>query len=114
MRSLLVVVLTGVVAAASLTAQSAQPITQSLRTSWDAAKKNIVESAEVMPEANYRDAALAAADDRRLSEIIEMPFGMGKAARASAFVMNIGHLNEHYGNLVTYFRIKGIVPPSSR
>jgi hypothetical protein len=23
-------------------------------------------------------------------------------------------MNEHYGNLVTYFRIKGIVPPSSR
>jgi hypothetical protein len=27
---------------------------------------------------------------------------------------NVGHLNEHYGNLVTYFRIKGMVPPSSR
>jgi len=23
-------------------------------------------------------------------------------------------MNEHYGNLVTYFRAKGIVPPSSR
>ena len=33
---------------------------------------------------------------------------------ATALVGNIGHLNEHYGNLVTYFRIKGIVPPSSR
>jgi hypothetical protein len=39
---------------------------------------------------------------------------MPKAARASVLMMNVGHLNEHYGNLVTYFRIKGIVPPSSR
>jgi hypothetical protein len=29
-------------------------------------------------------------------------------------MLNSGHLQEHYGNLVTYFRIKGIIPPSSR
>jgi uncharacterized damage-inducible protein DinB len=54
------------------------------------------------------------ADDRRLAETVAMPFDMGKAPRAAVLVMNIGHVNEHYGNLVTYFRIKGIVPPSSR
>jgi hypothetical protein len=27
---------------------------------------------------------------------------------------NVGHLNEHYGNIVTYLRINGIVPPTSR
>jgi hypothetical protein len=27
--------------------------------------------------------------------------------------MNTAHDFEHYGNLVTYMRIKGIVPPSS-
>jgi hypothetical protein len=43
-----------------------------------------------------------------------MPFGMLKGQRASPLLMNTGHLNEHYGNLVTYFRIKGMVPPSSR
>ncbi|NOT06655.1 MAG: DinB family protein [Gemmatimonadales bacterium] len=26
---------------------------------------------------------------------------------------NVAHDNEHYGNLVTYLRIKGLVPPSS-
>lgn len=62
----------------------------------------------------YCDGAFAAGDDKRLGEPIEMPFGMGKGARATALVMNIGHVNEHYGNLVTYFRLKGIVPPSSR
>ena len=27
--------------------------------------------------------------------------------------MVVVHGNEHYGNIVTYMRIKGIVPPSS-
>jgi uncharacterized damage-inducible protein DinB len=29
-------------------------------------------------------------------------------------VMNATHDNEHYGNIVTYMRIKGMVPPSSQ
>ena len=62
----------------------------------------------------YCDGQFTALDDKSAAETITMPFGMPKAARASALMMNVGHLNEHYGNLVTYFRIKGIVPPSSR
>jgi uncharacterized damage-inducible protein DinB len=34
-------------------------------------------------------------------------------ARVNPLTMVITHGNEHYGNLVTYMRIKGIVPPSS-
>ena len=34
-------------------------------------------------------------------------------ARANPLITNIGHNNEHYGNLVTYMRAKGLVPPSS-
>lgn len=34
--------------------------------------------------------------------------------RLSALVLNTAHDFEHYGNLVTYLRIKGMVPPSSR
>lgn len=34
-------------------------------------------------------------------------------ARANQLTMLVVHGNEHYGNLVTYLRIKGIVPPSS-
>jgi uncharacterized damage-inducible protein DinB len=62
----------------------------------------------------YCDAVFGSMDDRKLAETIDMPFEMGKASRAKALVMNIGHNNEHYGNLVTYFRLKGLVPPSSR
>ncbi len=52
--------------------------------------------------------------DARAAELVAMPFGMGKGARAGLLMANTGHLQEHYGNLVTYFRIKGLVPPSSR
>ena len=62
----------------------------------------------------YCDAAYTALDDRRAAETIDMPFGMGKGARALPLMMNSGHVQEHYGNLVTYFRIKGMVPPSSQ
>jgi uncharacterized damage-inducible protein DinB len=38
----------------------------------------------------------------------------GSVSRLYALNVNAYHDNEHYGNLVTYMRIKGMVPPSSR
>lgn len=35
-------------------------------------------------------------------------------ARLSMLSLNTAHTNEHYGNMVTYFRLKGLVPPSSQ
>lgn len=61
----------------------------------------------------YCDAAYKAVTDKTAAEMVAAPFGNGKAARASALIGNTGHLQEHYGNLVTYLRINGIVPPSS-
>ena len=34
-------------------------------------------------------------------------------ARGNGLILNVAHNNEHYGNLVTYLRAKGLVPPSS-
>lgn len=36
-----------------------------------------------------------------------------EVARANPLINNLAHNNEHYGNLVTYMRAKGLVPPSS-
>ena len=36
------------------------------------------------------------------------------ATRFSALVRNAVHDGEHYGNIVTYMRLKGMVPPSSQ
>jgi uncharacterized damage-inducible protein DinB len=61
----------------------------------------------------YCDTVYGPLTDKTAAEPITMPFGMGSAPRATALIMNIGHVQEHYGNMVTYFRIKGMVPPSS-
>ena len=34
-------------------------------------------------------------------------------AKLTVLSFNTNHDNEHYGNIVTYLRLKGIVPPSS-
>ncbi len=34
-------------------------------------------------------------------------------ARLTVLSINTAHTDEHYGNIVTYLRLKGIVPPSS-
>jgi uncharacterized damage-inducible protein DinB len=40
-------------------------------------------------------------------------FGTQKRTRMGVLWFHISHAYEHYGNLVTYLRLKGIVPPSS-
>jgi uncharacterized damage-inducible protein DinB len=173
-----VTVTTGVLVtllAAPAAPQTADPISQAIRQTWDDAKGNLRQSAELMPEADYEfkpteqvrtfgqilahvaganyvfcsaakgekspfsednfektaktkaeivksvndsvaycDAAYKALTDQTAAAPITMPFGMGSRPRAAALIGNTGHVQEHYGNLVTYFRIKGMVPPSSR
>jgi len=40
-------------------------------------------------------------------------FGQDRS-KAFALSLNATHVGEHYGNLVTYMRMKGMVPPSSQ
>lgn len=37
-----------------------------------------------------------------------------RMTRLAMLVLNVSHDFEHYGNMVTYLRIKGLVPPSSQ
>ena len=152
----------------------ANPVSESIRDSWNGAKQNLLGSARVMPDdkfnfrpvatvrtygqilahvagANYLfcaaargeksphtedafektattkaqiikavedsikycDVAYAALTDRSAGELVSAPFGSAKSPRAAALMGNTGHVQEHYGNLVTYLRINGLVPPSS-
>jgi uncharacterized damage-inducible protein DinB len=61
----------------------------------------------------YCDQAFTSATDAGLAQMVANPFGGGQQPRVTPLIGNTGHLNEHYGNLVTYFRMKGMVPPSS-
>jgi hypothetical protein len=40
-------------------------------------------------------------------------FGSAAITVGYALTYNVAHDNEHYGNMVTYLRLKGLVPPSS-
>jgi uncharacterized damage-inducible protein DinB len=60
----------------------------------------------------FCDKAWAAVAGEKGTEPVEI-FGM-KHTRASALAFNTAHDWEHYGNLVTYMRLKGMVPPSSQ
>jgi uncharacterized damage-inducible protein DinB len=42
-----------------------------------------------------------------------VPAGKGDALRGMMLLDNVSHDNEHYGNIVTYMRLKGHVPPST-
>lgn len=50
--------------------------------------------------------------DAASSEPVEI-FGQPHT-KLSALAFNMGHDFEHYGNIVTYMRLKGMVPPSSQ
>lgn len=60
----------------------------------------------------YCDAIYDGMTDAKAAETIP-GFGGGKLTRLSLLDFNVAHTMEHYGNLVTYMRIQGIVPPSS-
>ena len=59
----------------------------------------------------YCDKVIAGMDDKKGMEVIQ--FFTGPTPRLHVLTFNIAHSYEHYGNLVTYMRLKGIVPPSS-
>jgi uncharacterized damage-inducible protein DinB len=59
----------------------------------------------------YCDKVIAGMDDKKGMEVIK--FFTGPTPRLNVLTFNIAHSFEHYGNLVTYMRLKGIVPPSS-
>lgn len=174
MRTILTTILAAAMAVPAA-AQTANPISDGIRSQWSGVKKNIQQSAELMPEATfdyrpvdgvrtfgeilahvagasyaicaaakgektpfaedhfeknakgraaitkattdaigYCDAVFDALTDATAGQSVQNPFGQAPMTRAGALVLQIGHDNEHYGNLVTYFRMNGIVPPSSR
>jgi uncharacterized damage-inducible protein DinB len=62
------------------------------------------------------DAVVADTTDANVGQVIKIGTprgGGGEATRGSMLIFNTTHNNEHYGNLVVYLRLKGIVPPST-
>lgn len=59
----------------------------------------------------FCESAWASMDATRSGETVKTFLGV--QPRFSVLTFNTSHVWEHYGNLVTYMRLKGIVPPSS-
>ena len=60
----------------------------------------------------FCDSAFAGMTAARANETIKF-FLPGAHTRIGVMAFNIAHDYEHYGNVVTYMRLKGLVPPSS-
>jgi uncharacterized damage-inducible protein DinB len=59
----------------------------------------------------YCDQAYDGMTDAQAGTLVKF-FGADQA-KVTVLAFNTAHNNEHYGNIVTYLRMKGLVPPSS-
>jgi uncharacterized damage-inducible protein DinB len=67
--------------------------------------------AAIKEAVSYCNKAFDSMTDAKGSEMVKfMDFNMAKMTVLS---LNSAHTDEHYGNMVTYLRLKGIVPPTS-
>jgi uncharacterized damage-inducible protein DinB len=62
----------------------------------------------------YVQKAVATINAKNLVSPIKNPFGQGEATRLAMATLIIGHCNDHYGQMVEYVRMNGIVPPASQ
>jgi hypothetical protein len=62
----------------------------------------------------YLHKAAAGINDKNVVAPIKGPFGEGAATRLGMATLIVGHCFDHYGQVVVYLRMNGIVPPASR
>lgn len=62
----------------------------------------------------YAHKAVATINDSNAVEPIKNPFGEGAATRLGMSTVFAWHGFDHYGQMVEYLRMNGIVPPASR
>ena len=49
-----------------------------------------------------------------LTKMVKSPFGEGQMAKGGAASLVVWHTFDHYGQMVVYARMNGIVPPASK
>lgn len=62
----------------------------------------------------YLHKALASINEKNQTDLIKSPFGEGKVSRLGIATVALWHPFNHYGQMVEYLRMNGIVPPASR
>lgn len=62
----------------------------------------------------YAHKAAQSLNAKNQLDLVQSPFGNGKTARAGLVGTVAWHTFDHYGQMVVYLRMNGIVPPASR
>jgi uncharacterized damage-inducible protein DinB len=62
----------------------------------------------------YVHKAVKTINDKNMVETVKSPFGEGKVSRLGLATSVAWHGFDHYGQMVEYLRMNGIVPPASR
>src|ERR1700728_4187907 len=62
----------------------------------------------------YMHKAVGTINDGNLLSLIQSPFSENKVTRLGLATLIVGHCFDHYGQMVVYLRMNGIVPPASR
>jgi uncharacterized damage-inducible protein DinB len=62
----------------------------------------------------YVHKAVKTINDKNLVETVKSPFGEGRVSRLGLAASVGSHGYDHYGQMVEYLRMNGIVPPASR
>ena len=62
----------------------------------------------------YVHKALATVNDSNLTGTVKSPFGEGSVSRLGLAMSVASHGFDHYGQMVVYLRMNGIIPPASR
>jgi uncharacterized damage-inducible protein DinB len=62
----------------------------------------------------YVHKAIATINEKNLTATVKSPFGEGKVTRLGLATSVAWHGFDHYGQMVEYLRMNGIVPPASR
>jgi len=62
----------------------------------------------------YVHKAIGTINDSNLTETVKSPFGEGSVSRLGLAMSVSSHGFDHYGQMVEYLRMNGIIPPASR
>ena len=82
-------------------------------TGIEKSKKTKAEITQALAESfTFCEKVFAGITDARANEVVKF-FLPGTNTRLGVLAFNAAHDFEHYGNVVTYMRMKGMVPPSS-
>ena len=62
----------------------------------------------------YAKGVAAGMTGESYTQMVASPFGQGQMAKGALMTIAVSHTFDHYGQMVVYARMNGVVPPASR